>query len=72
MASHHSQRFFNLHHDQVNAGKARRLQRQTDRAQNFMALRGQARFEYNFTLVCGFVCSAYMIIIPAVYLGYII
>ena len=72
MASHHSQKFFNLHHDQVNAGKTRREQRQAERMQNFLATREQLCFEYNFPLVCGFICFAYTMFATATYLGYVI
>lgn len=72
MSSHHSQRCFNLHHDQVSAGKVRRLQRQAERLQGFLVSRAEAHFEYNCMLVFGFICFAYTMFASAVYLGYII
>ncbi len=72
MSSHHSQECFNLHHDQVNAGKARREQRQWNRLQNFLELREQLKMEYNCVLVFSFICFAYTMIATSVYLGYII
>lgn len=72
MSSHHSQEYTNRHHDQVNAGKARRLQHQAERLQGFLAMRKQLRLEYNCVLVFGFICFAYTQIATAVYLGYII
>ena len=72
MSSHHSKKFFNLHHDQVNAGRAKRLERQIERLQGFLSGREEARLEYNCILVFGFICFAYTMIATAVYLGYII
>lgn len=72
MSSHHSQGSINLHHDQVTAGKARRLQRQADRRSAFLAMREQFRFEHNFVLVMEFICFAYTAIATSVYMGYII
>lgn len=72
MSSHHSQECFNLHHNQVNAGKDRRWQRQVDRLQNFLAVRKQLRLEYSYILALSFICFAYTMIATSVYLGYII
>ena len=72
MSSHHSQKFFNLHHDQVNAGQARRQERQAERLQSFLSGRKETRFEYRCVLIFGFICFAYTMIATAVYLGYII
>ena len=72
MSSHHSQRCTNLHHDQVNAGKARRLQRHAERLQGFLTVRKQLHLENNYILVCGFICFAYTMLATTVYLGYII
>ena len=72
MSSHHSQKFFNLHYDQVEAGRARRLQRKAERLQDFLTGREEARLEYRCMLVFGFICFAYTMIATAVYLGYII
>lgn len=68
MSSHHSQEYFNLHHDQVNASKARREQRQMDRLHNFLEMRKQLRAEYNCMLGIGFICFAYTMFATAVYL----
>lgn len=72
MSSHHSQECFNLHHNQVTAGKARRLKHQAERLQGFLAMRKQLRLEYNCMLVFGFICFAYTMIATSVYLGHII
>lgn len=72
MSCHHSQKSINLHHKQVNAGQARREQHQDEREYNFLAIRKQLRSEYNFMLVCGFICCAYTLIATAVYTGYIL
>jgi len=72
MSSHHSQKAINLHHNQVSAGRVRRLQRQEERMQNYLGMRKQLRMEYNFMLVCGFICFAYTMIATAVYTGYIL
>lgn len=72
MSSHHSQRNINLHHDQVSAGRARRLQRQANKLQCFLTGREEARFDYKCMLVFSFICFAYIEIATAVYLGYIL
>ena len=72
MSDHHSQKAINLHHDQVNASQARKLQYQADRLQNFLATRKQLRMEYNSSLVFGFICWAYTMFATATYLGYVL
>ena len=72
MSSHRSQRSTNLHHDQVNTGKARREQRHTDRLQNFLEMRKQLRQDYDCILCFGFICFAYTAIATSVYLRYIL
>ena len=72
MSSHHSQRAFNLHHDQVAAGRVRRLQRQTDRLQRYLAGREEARAEYQCMLVFGFIGFAYIMLMTAAYMEYIL
>jgi len=72
MSSHHTQKFFNLHYDQVSAGRARRLQRQVERVQGFLSGRSEARLEYQCMLVFGFICFCYTNIATAVYLRYLI
>jgi len=72
MSSHHSQKSIKLHHDQIAAGKARRLQRQADRLHSFLEMRRQLRMGYNCTLVFAFICVAYTSIVTAVYTGYFV
>ena len=72
MSSHNTQKFFNLHHDQVNAGRARRLQCQANRLQCFLNDRAEARFDYKCMLGFSFICFAYTMIATAAYLGYIL
>jgi len=72
MSCHHSQKNINLHHDQVNAGRNRRFQRQAERLQSFLNGREEARFDYNCVLVFGFICFAYSGISSAIYAGYIL
>jgi len=72
LSSHHSQEAINLHHEQVNAGKERKLQRQIDKQQRYLTLRNEARGNYNAVLCIAFVWFAYMQIATAVYLGYIL
>ena len=71
MSSHHSQEAINLHHKQVAAGKVRRQQRQEARQQVFMALREEARTEYNIVLSFGFMCFMYIMLAIPAYLNYI-
>lgn len=72
MSSHRSQRCTNLHHDQVNAGIARREQRQGDRLQNFLEMRKQLKMEYNCMISFAFICFAYTMLATSVYMGYIL
>ena len=72
MSSHCSQRNMNLHHNQVDAGRARRLQRQADRLQCFLSGREEARFDYKCVLAFSFICFAYTMIATVAYLGYIL
>jgi len=72
MSSHHSQEYFNLHHDQVNAGRARRLQRQAERLHSFLTMRKQLRLEYNCMLSFGFICFAYTMLATPFYLRYVL
>lgn len=72
MSSHRSQRCTNLHHNQVNMGKARRVQHQIDRLQNFLEMRKELKMEYDCMLSFGFICFAYTMIATSIYLGYII
>ena len=72
MSSHRSQRSIHLHHDQVNAGKLRRQQRQEERQQRYLVMRHEARLEYGFMLSLGFVCFAYTMIATAVYLRFVL
>lgn len=72
MSSHHSQKWFNLHHSQVEAGRARRLQRQVERIECFLTGQQEDRFEYNCMMVFGFICFAYTALMTAVYLGHMV
>ena len=72
MSSHRSQRCTNLHHNQVNTGKARKEQRQGDKLQNFLEMRKQLRMEYDCMLSFAFICFAYTVLATSVYLGHII
>ena len=72
MSSHHSEKCFNLHYDQVNSGKARRLQRQVERLQNFLDKRKELRMEYNCMLSFSFICFAYTMLATPFYLKYVL
>jgi len=72
MSCHRSQKSINLHHDQINAGRDRRLQHQVERLQSFLNGREEARFEYNCALVFGFIYFSYIAIATAVYTRYIL
>ena len=72
MSSHHSQEAINLHHQQVSAGKARRMQKHEEKRQRYLTMRQEARANYNAALCFAFIWFAYMNIGTAVYLGYVI
>jgi len=72
MSSHHSRKAINLHHDQVTAGKNRRLRCQVDRLQGYLSRRKQFHFEHNFVLASGFICFAYMALATPFYLKYVL
>ncbi len=72
MSNHHSNKSINLHHNQVNAGRERRQQRQADRVSGFLTRRHEARMENLCVIGLTFICSSYTMIATAVYLGYIL
>lgn len=72
MSSHHKQRFFNLHHDQVNAGHLRKMERQAARLQRFLTGREEAQLEYRWMQIFGFICFAYMQFATVAYMWYIL
>jgi len=72
MSSHHSQKWFNLHHDQVNAGRARKEQRQKSRLSSFLEGREQAIAEVWCVRGFEFLCFAYLMLATAVYMGRIV
>ena len=72
MPSRRIPRLYSLHHDQINAGRDRRLQRHADRIHAFLTLREQARWEHRFPLLFGFLCFAYTMLATALYLGRVI
>ncbi len=72
MSCHHSQKTINRHHDQVNAGRIRKQQRQEDRHQRYLAIRDEATITNQLVTAFAFICFAYTAIASAVYLGYLI
>ena len=72
MSSHHSQEAINLHHQQVSAGRERRMQKQEEKRQRYLTMREEARTHYNAVLCFAFIWFAYVNIATAVYLGYVI
>ena len=72
MSNHHTRKAINLHHDQVNAGKARRLQRQADRFSSYLVMSRQLRWKYNVVAIYAFIGFAYTTIATALYLGYVL
>lgn len=72
MSSHHSKKWLNSHHDQVDAGRTRQLERQAERLERFLAGREEAQSEYRCMLIFGFICFAYTTLATALYLGYVI
>jgi hypothetical protein len=72
MSNHHTQCAINLHHDQVNAGKLRRRQRQDERLAGYMGRWAEYRFQQDCALVFTFIVTSYMMIATAVYSGYVL
>lgn len=72
MSSHHTQRCLNLHHDQVNAGRARREQRQVDRVRALLEGRQQAQAEGLCVQGFGVLCFAYTMLATATYLRFLV
>lgn len=72
MSSHHSQRCLNLHHEQVNAGKARKVQRQVERVRSFLEGREQAQAEGWCIRGFSVLCFAYTMMATATYLRYLV
>lgn len=53
MSSHHTQKAINLHHDQVNAARERRLLRKRDQQERqlkYQQRRAEARWKYFFIM----------------------
>ncbi len=76
MSSHHSQRFFNLHHQQVADGKARRQYHIQDRLNAFRdqreSIRASIRADYLCGLFFSYLAFLYMAGVSVVYLKYVI
>lgn len=72
MSSHHSQKFFNLHHWQVAAGKERRTQRQIDRQARYIAGGKAALRQYHITLCFAFGWFTYTQFATVTYLWYVL
>jgi len=70
MSSHHSQRFYDLHHAQVAAARERRYQRNLQRFFNWQIKRTEARDTYCYAAGLSFICFTYSMFMPAVYLAY--
>jgi len=75
MSSHHSQRFFNLHHQQVAGGRRRKQERIQERLGFFIEQRTILQAEARYTYLCGLFFSyltfVYMAGISVVYSVYI-
>jgi len=69
MSNHNSQKAINLHHDQVNAGRARREYRQAERLFNFLSCRAEARLGHQIAMALSAFGICYMMIALAVYSG---
>ena len=72
MSNHHSQKSINLHHGQVNAGMARRRQRQDERMLGYLTRWADARREQLCVVVFAVFCFSYAMIASAVYMGYVL
>ena len=72
MSNHHKSKSITLHHSQVDTARERQRKRAEERNQNFLVTRRQLRMEYNFMLVCGFICFAFTCFAIPVYWDYFI
>jgi len=72
MSNHHSHKAIDLHHSQVSAGRSRRLHRQAERQLRYLTKREEGRMEYHIMLALGFGGFAYIMLVTAVYLRYLI
>jgi len=76
MSSHHSQRFFDLHHKQVVAGRERKHARFMERLEFFREQRGSIQAGRRRDYLCGlfFTCliSLYVVVASIVYFNYIV
>lgn len=72
MSSHHTRKAINLHHDQVDAARQRKLERQAGRVMVYRAKTNEAKRRHNIALIFGFGWFAYMMIATAVYLWYVV
>lgn len=72
MSNHHSQKSINLHHGQVNDGKARRQNRQGEHLDGYLLRWAAARRYQLFVVVLGVVCFGYIMVATAVWMGHIL
>ena len=75
MSSHHSQKFYDLHHQQVGAGRERRRARFRERLESFREQRGAIRAGIARDYLCvasfAFLCFVYIAFSIPAYLNYI-
>ncbi len=75
MSSHHSKRFFNLHHQQVTEAKERHQSRYEERLSSFLFGRSliQAKVQSDFFCVAAFtiLCFVYINMASIAYLSYL-
>ena len=76
MSSHHSQKFFNLHHQQVASGRERKRSRFLERLELFKEQRGSIKAEVRRGYLIGLfftcLCSLYIVVACAVYVNHIL
>lgn len=76
MSSHHSQKFFDLHHKQVAGGRERKRSRFLERLELFKEQRGsikaEVRRDYLIGLTFACLCFVYIVVTCAVYLNHIL
>lgn len=72
MSSHHTQKFFNLHHEQVVSSRKRKAASAYERQERHLAVGHAARLHYDCVRVLAFIFFAYMGIASALYTGYVL
>lgn len=72
MSSHHTQKFFNLYHEQIDDRRQRQMTRDQARQERYLSHSHDALLHYNYVRLLVFIMFAYCGIASALYTGYVL